>query len=153
MMHLFAGDVVRHARSLLGCTADAEDVAQEVFIRAFRYRHTLKSDHLRTWLGTITHRQCLDHLERKAREPLLPAGGAEPGALEQSTPVSPTETADEANPFPLACLTPVEREVLALRFVERLSYREIAEVTGMAEGSLRNVQARALRRLREEYAK
>ena len=148
MMNHYSGDVLRHARSMLGCTAEAEaeDAAQEIFLRAYKYMRTLRGTNIRAWLGTITHRQCIDLLNRKASAPILPGELPEAQSVERTEhPQSMTESEV------LAGLTPVEREVLSLRVVEKLQYHEIAGIMGMTEGSLRNVYVRALRRLREEY--
>ena len=141
MMRLHAGGVLRQARSMLGCGADAEDAAQEVFIKAFRHRQGLRGENIRAWLGTITHRQCLDLLARKGRDPILPGEIPEPGMIRAgsngagsagagssaigSSGAGSATDADEA--VFLACLTPVEREILLLRLVEELPYREIAD--------------------------
>ncbi|HEX9733465.1 MAG TPA: sigma-70 family RNA polymerase sigma factor [Thermoanaerobaculia bacterium] len=52
----------------------------------------------------------------------------------------------------LGRLTPAERDVFVLRQLNQLSIRETAEVTGRAEGTVKNLLFRALRRLRRELA-
>ena len=144
MMTQYASSVIRHSRSLLGSAFDAEDAAQEVFVKAFRFRHSLRGENLRGWLGTITHRECLDRLRGKKRDPLLPGETFNP-----PDPGKPDETDPDLEL--LTVLTPIEREVLLLRVIEELPFKEVAQMLEMNEGSVRNVYVRATKRLREEH--
>ena len=65
-------DYVLRTMLRLGAPArDAEDLAQEVFFKAHRYRHGFRGDaRLSTWLYAITRNHCLSSLRKKAAEPV-----------------------------------------------------------------------------------
>src|SRR5471030_320630 len=77
----FRGELRGHCYRMLGSSQDAEDVLQEVSLRAWRGRAAFDGrSSLRTWLHRITVNACLNYLERKERRVLPMAFGpaAEP---------------------------------------------------------------------------
>lgn len=157
MPHLDAAH--RFACWLTRRQGDAEDIVQEAFLRAFRHFDKLRGDDAKAWLLAIV-RNCyasaLKDRLRRAAEPL-------PAADEL---VLPAETPDEA-PGPeqasigadeqrllerlIATLPEEHREVLVLRELEDMSYREIAAVTAVPIGTVMSRLARARSALREKY--
>lgn len=120
----------------------AEDIVQDAFLRAFRARETCRGD-AKAWLMAIL-RNCWHDWLRKHRPQSLPVDGdAEP--VETETPHSLLERQSDANHLRamLAMLPEPFREVLVLRELEEMSYREIAEVTRTPIGTVMSRLARA----------
>jgi RNA polymerase sigma-70 factor (ECF subfamily) len=144
LVRRFLPGVVRQARSILGSTAEADDAAQEVFMKAIRGGPSLRGHRVRPWLASITHHHCLNLLQARQRHPEIP--------VEHLPESCSTGSSDIPGAMPdiLQGLTGIEREVVLLRIVEEMEYEEIAQITSLAVGSLRNVLSRALHKLRQE---
>jgi RNA polymerase sigma-70 factor (ECF subfamily) len=139
--------VVRVAARLVG-EREAEDVAQDAFLRAYHRLSRFRGDaSFRTWLLRITHNSAVDALARRGRhatepeesveEAAEPDRGRQPAArLEQSERLRRLEGK-------LRLLRDEHRTVLVLRDVEGLSYEEIAEVTASPVGSVKGRLHRA----------
>ena len=131
--------------------ADAEDLASEVFTRAFanihRYRWQGKS--FLAWLYTIARNAVTDR--RRRERPTVDLdnayGVAEDGPTAHDRAVH-GEALDSLRAA-IRRLTMEQQEVIVLRFVENLSSRQVAKVLGKNEGAIRALQFRALGRLRK----
>ncbi|MBE7558513.1 sigma-70 family RNA polymerase sigma factor [bacterium] len=161
--------VYRIAYRIVGNEAEAEDVAQETFVKAHRGLGGFAGrSSLFTWLYRITRNVALDHV-RKARGGRLVSLDAraeeDDRALSEVLPdaaPSPTQTAADAEMLlrvrqALEELSEKHRTVLELREFEGMSYQEIAETVGCNVGTVmsrlfyaRNQLARRLRPLLEE---
>jgi RNA polymerase sigma-70 factor (ECF subfamily) len=114
-------ELLVHCYRMLASLADAEDAVQETFLRAWRYRESVKEGlPLRPWLYRIATNACLDAIARDPRRSALTAS-AEPGAAGVSGPsgVAPLAEVAWLQPFPDALLEPVaprasEPEAIAL---------------------------------------
>jgi len=128
--------VTRVAARVVG-EDDAEDVAQDAFLRAFHRLEAFRDEAaFRTWLLTIAHNAALDAAAgRPAADPL----SSEDGPLAPGSPVEQLERRERLRRLDLKLkgLSPTHRAVLVLRDVEGLSYEEIAEVTGSPLGSVK----------------
>ncbi len=127
--------------------ADAEDIAQEAFLRAFRALPTVDlSRPFAHWLLRITTNLGLDyHRRRKARPELV---GPPPGADDSWEPSAPApgpgpdravedrESGERMDAL-LAEMPPHYRAVISLRYVEDLSYDEIASLLGLPLGTVK----------------
>ncbi|HSB37273.1 MAG TPA: sigma-70 family RNA polymerase sigma factor [Thermoanaerobaculia bacterium] len=139
------------ARWLTRNDSDAEDVVQEAFLRAFRFFGSFRGSDPRGWLLAIVRNSGLSWL--RANRPRALAG--DPGEAEELTDEereSPEEEllrrADGARVRRALEELAVEfREVLVLRELEELSYREISEVTGLPVGTVMSRLSRGRRRL------
>jgi len=149
MPHLDAAH--RFARWLGRSSSDAEDVVQEAFLRAFRAFDTLRGTDAKAWLLAIVrncHATALKQQLRGAALP-LPTEDGEPlgdaGIAATPDPESAALAADERRTLDrlIAALPEEHRQVLLLREVEDLSYREIAAVTAMPIGTVMSRLARA----------
>ncbi len=144
------------ARWLTRDDRDADDVVQEAYLRALRYVDGLRGDDGRAWLLTIVRRTCYTWLARHR-------GGHETATADAD------DVADDAAPNPEALLIeradrdlvrgaigalPLEfREVLVLRELEELSYKEIAAVIDVPLGTVMSRLARARERLHRDLAR
>ena len=135
--------VLRVAARVVG-RGDAEDVAQDAFLRAFHRLGRLRdADGFRAWLLQIAHNASLDALARRKRaaspEEDLPDG------VDAGTPAAHLEQRERSERLrrKIALLAPVHRDVLVLRDVEGLTYEEIATVTGTPLGSVKGRLHRA----------
>ena len=143
------------ARWLTRSDHDAEDVVQEASLRALRYFGTFRGDNARPWLMQIVRHTCWAWLKEN-RRPELVGLDDDDGAWQDIAAPAADEpqavalrAADRAQiNEALAGLPVVFREVLVLRELEDLSYKEIADIIGTPVGTVmsRLSRARALMR-------
>ncbi len=139
--------------------ATAEDLAQESFLKMFRGLDTYQPGRkFASWLFKIAHNTTLDHLRRKelTTVPLTTPDDPDqrdladvledPGAPSPELARQESELAADLERA-VARLRPEYREVILLRFVQGLAYQEIAEVTGLALGTVKTHIHRARRAL------
>lgn len=143
------------ARYLLGNAADADDATQETFIRAARYFETFHGTEMRPWLFAI-----LRNVARDARRPsrevpddetddsVVPLWGEAGDTPERS--VLREHDAETVRKL-LDALPETFREVIVLREINEMPYREIAEVVGVPVGTVMSRLARARAMLREAW--
>lgn len=147
--------VFRLAYLLLGDADDAEDVAQETFIRAFRSLDRFDRERpLRPWLLRITANlarnrrrslgRYLANLQRMARRDPDSIQGRVPRDVEDDSTWQ-AETLWGA----IRRLRPTDREVITMRYFLDLSEAEMAAALDVAPGTVKSRLHRALRRLRE----
>lgn len=164
LVSTYKKNVFATAYRLLGSRHDAEDVAQESFLKIYRgIKDLAEPATLTTWIYRITTRTCFDHIESmKRRSPGQP--GASMGAEEEPPDYvdSRARTPEEAAlnrelrkclEKTLANLDPDGRSVIVLRDVEDRSYQEIAEVLaiGLSAVKMRIHRARlAFQRLLDQ---
>jgi RNA polymerase sigma factor (sigma-70 family) len=145
---------------LLQSRSDAEDAVQDSYIRAYRAFHQLQGADIKPWLLTIVRNVCYRRLQqgRHGRniislDDAVGTRGAIAEAELASTMRSPEQMAIDASDRTLlasaiAALAPVFREVIVLREIEELSYREIAVVIGAPVGTVMSRLSRARAELR-----
>jgi len=142
------------ALRMLGNAAEAQDVAQEAFLRAHRGLAAFRGDaRLSTWLYAIVSRLCLNRLAgserrlaRHGEETLARLADAGPGpdqALERGE-------LEEALHRAIGELPEERRIVVVLRDVEGLAYEEIAEILELPVGTVRSRLHRARLDLKEK---
>ena len=140
-----------YARWLTKSEADAEDVVQDAYVRALRFFSSLRNEDARAWLLTIVRNTWYGRFPRakgaiqsRADDEMVqdvPEEGLDPEALVmQQQSVEKMQRAVHALPADF-------REVIVLRELEGLSYREIATVAGIPIGTVMSRLARARERL------
>jgi RNA polymerase sigma-70 factor (ECF subfamily) len=147
-------DVYSLARYLTGSAADADDAAQECYLRALAHFDTYRGPAIRPWLFAILRNVCrglrakradMVELDTDTHEDALPLWGEA-----QPTPEAEILAQRDADSIRrlLAALPDAFREVIVLRDIHDLSYREIADVVGAPIGTVmsRLARARALMR-------
>jgi RNA polymerase sigma-70 factor (ECF subfamily) len=147
------------ARYLLRNPADAEDAVQECYLRALRHFDTMRTPAIKPWLFAILRNVCYAEFARRSVVELL---NTESDKSESPAPMwtEPQETPEmaminkvegETIQGLVASLPGVFREVIVLREINDLSYREIAEVIGAPVGTVMSRLARARSMLREAW--
>lgn len=150
----YADRLYRTAWSLLGNSADAEDVVQETFAGAFRGLAGFgERAAVRTWLLRILVRQAARVRQRRKRERTVSIAEDIAEQDPSLTSPSPSDSIDRETDVlaMLAVLSPEHREVLVLREFEGLSYDEIAQTLGVPQGTVESRLHRARRELRERF--
>jgi RNA polymerase sigma-70 factor (ECF subfamily) len=144
------------ARWLSRSPTDAEDIVQDAMLRAFRSFEQLRGDELRPWLMSIVRNCWRDRLarSRRLRDVPLPAGGHGPELVFEG-PDAETQAVRAHERRRLRAMIdalPEDfREVLVLRELEDLSYREIAAVVGVPIGTVMSRLARARALLKDRW--
>ena len=141
------------ALRMLGSRAEAEEIAQEVFLRAHRALADFRGEaRLGTWLYGIASRLCLNRLASPDRR--VARGDAALLDVPAATPDAAVELEraelDAALRAAIAELPDERRLVLVLRDIEGLSYEQIAEVLALDLGTVRSRLHRARMQLKEK---
>jgi RNA polymerase sigma-70 factor (ECF subfamily) len=144
----------------------AEDVVQESFVRVVQNAADFKHEaRFTTWVYTITRNLCIDHLRKRAlrKHPSLDESRGEEG----EGPTLGEQTADPRASVERAAtgselqeriaravdtLPDEQREVFLMREVSNLPFKEIAEITGVPENTVKSRMRYALERLQEALA-
>jgi len=151
------------ARWLVRSPADAEDIVQEAYLRAYRSFAGFDGGDIKPWLLTIVRNAALRWLhERKRAGNIISFDDAasrrggdvlqdKSGICDRPGPEAVLIAAGERALVgaALADLAPLFREVLVLREIEALSYREIAAITGTPIGTVMSRLSRGRAALRE----
>ncbi len=151
----------RLARWLSECPADADDVVQEAILRAYRGFDALRGEEAKAWLLVIVrncHRSALRQQRRRPSEPLpeeievgevLALVSGTPGPEQQAMAASERQALVEL----MRALPDEQREVLILKDIEDMSYREIATVIDAPIGTVMSRLARARAALKAHWSR
>ncbi len=142
------GELVRRHRDRLWAVAlrtlgdreEAADAVQEALLSAFRRADTFRGDAaVTTWLHRIVVNACLDRVRRRSARPTSPLGELDPPARgDDATAVEQRLDVSRA----LAALPDAQRVALVLVDMQGLSVAEVAQITGVAEGTVKSRCAR-----------
>jgi RNA polymerase sigma-70 factor, ECF subfamily len=145
------------ARALARSDADAEDIVQEAFMRAFKYFRGFSGEHPRAWLLSIVRNAAYSLLRRNEQtEPVADFDEARDAAPSPWSSEAPPETPEaallravdtETVYRALGTLPPEFREVVVLRELEQCSYKEIADIAQIPIGTVMSRLSRARRLL------
>jgi RNA polymerase sigma-70 factor (ECF subfamily) len=157
MPHLDAAH--RFARWLTRSPGDADDLVQEAFLRAFRGFDALRGSDVKAWLLAIVrncHATALSQQQRRGYVPLPEEHDAQFGSATIAATPDPESASiehDERRRLErlMAELPEEHREVLLLREMEEMSYREIAAVTQVPIGTVMSRLARARAALKVKW--
>jgi RNA polymerase sigma factor (sigma-70 family) len=149
LLHLDAANNL--ARWLIGDEHDAQDLVQEACLRAVRSAATYRGGDVRSWLLAIVRNACFDAMKR-SKILRISALGEESEVADSAADADPATILQRADDVRLireaiASLEPEFREVIVLREMEGLSYKDIAQVTDIPMGTVMSRLARARRQL------
>ncbi len=138
--------------------SDREDICQDVFLKAYSSLGSFQFGcKVSTWLARITHNTCLNYLEKK-KVPLLDDmvsdGHGDPWGVvagDAATPLELVEGQDLSRVVreEINLLPPLYGVLVALFHLEDMPYDQIADVTGMPMGTVKNYLFRARKKLKE----
>jgi RNA polymerase sigma-70 factor (ECF subfamily) len=151
----------RFARWLSRSPSDADDLVQEAVLRAFRGFDALRGSDVKAWLLTIVkncHLTALKQQQRRGFVPLPEEHDVRDGEAMIATTPDPENTSvrrDERRTLDrlMSALPKEHREVLVLREIEEMDYREIATVTNVPIGTVMSRLARARAALKAVWLK
>ncbi|MDB4985358.1 MAG: polymerase sigma factor RpoE [Myxococcaceae bacterium] len=153
--------VFRLLLRMLGDRAEAEDLAQEVFISIFKAIDGFRGDsQLSTWVYRVAANHCRNRIKYLVRRRRQVTDGYEEGDEQSfsisahSRPEAPDQQLEARQTEALLqegllALDEEQRELIVLREVEHLSYDEIMAITGLPEGTVKSRLHRARASLRE----
>lgn len=143
--------IYRYVAIKVGNRMEAEDITQQVFVKALQSVSTYKwqGTPFSAWLFRIAHNQIVDYLRVKTRQATVP--------LEEWVPdnsCDPQKSAEhnctmEELAVATKELTPAQQEVISLRFAGGLSIAEVAKTMGKSEGAIKALQHSAIVALRK----
>jgi RNA polymerase sigma-70 factor (ECF subfamily) len=148
----YSGRLFSVACRMLGNTADAEDLLQEIFLTAHRKLESFRGESsLGTWLYRLATNQCLDHLRSRAARAgnVTDALDDDPTLADASSRSLAERTVTKMDlERALARLPEGCRAAFVLHDIEGLEHREVADVLGIAEGTSKSQVHKARLRLR-----
>ena len=146
-------DIYRYVALRVGNRMEAEDITQEVFLKAVRSIQSFKWKGIpfSAWLFRIARNEVIDSLRKKSKQPTVPLS---------ELPVIPVSSA--GNPHPLVehevdvdqlraavrQLTQAQQEVISLRFSAELTIAEVAGIMGKSQGAVKSLQHNGIIALR-----
>ncbi len=153
------GMVYRMAIQYAGNHHDADDIAQEVFIKVYRSLGGFRRDaQFTSWLYRIAMNACIDHGRRRS-----PAFSLEGGGDDRPYQVAGDEPAPDERAFAgevrqaveaaVDRLPPRQRVIFTMRHFEGMKLTEIADALGVAEGTVKRQLHSAVHRLRHALAR
>jgi RNA polymerase sigma-70 factor, ECF subfamily len=153
-------DVFSHAYYFLRNREDAEDVAQEVFVKLWKYGSAVDEAKAGAWLMRVTHNQCIDCHRRRSKVRNAAGAGRDGSPANR---IADENSADPETEFELtqkqqALLSAVQnlpetpRSLLLLHYFQDLSLESIGEIMGMSTGSVKVAIHRGRKRLKEVLA-
>ncbi|MEN3001664.1 MAG: sigma-70 family RNA polymerase sigma factor [Armatimonadota bacterium] len=163
IVRLYADRIYNYVRRMVGNPQDAEDITQEVFLRAYQGLSQFDGRaSFSTWLFRIATNLCIDHKRRQSRRvQTIPyhhdetdeeegdwefPDTAQPSAIEQLLTKELQEVVERA----IDALSPKLKTVLLLYDVEGLSYEQIAEALGIPMGTVKSRLFAAREQIRKQ---
>ena len=144
----YARRILRFTYRLVQDYHDAESITQEVFLRLLKDSAAYDPGRrFSTWIFTIARNLCLDVRARRRPEAIGDGDRFASRAPDPARDAHDREVADRLHAA-LDALPPSSREIIQLRMVEQLPYREIAEILGCPESTARSRMNLAIKRLR-----
>ena len=152
LVRRYQDSCTRFAVRMLGSRADADDVLQTAFMRAFRgLKGCQDREKFGGWLYQIVVNECRTFASRQRRRDMrfVADGEAIDRAVATTTPLETDGAIGEQIEGALGMLPPEQREAFLLKYVEELSYEEISAITGVGVSALKMRVKRACDMLRD----
>jgi RNA polymerase sigma-70 factor (ECF subfamily) len=144
--------VYRHIYYMVGSAPEAEDLTSQTFLRAWEAidRYQMRGAPFVSWLLRIAHNLGVSHLRAKRESSQLHDGIVdEKGRQDPESSLQQT-VEEELVREAITRLRDEQRQVIILRFIEDLDYREVAAIVGKSVAAVRVIQHRALNALRKQ---
>ena len=139
----YEGDLYRFIYTQCGNVEDTLDILQEVAYRSFKYIHTVKeATFFKTWLFRIAINASNDSFKKRKYFELLNDTYAE----ENFQQLSDLKFTLEAV---MTYLTPIEKQVVYLKYYEELTFQEISDILQVKLGTVKSILYRALSKLKQ----
>jgi RNA polymerase sigma-70 factor (ECF subfamily) len=153
LVERFQGVVFGLCYRMMNHQQDAEDVAQETFVRALRSMARFDTSRpIRPWLLEIAANRCRTALARRSRRPILASAKSVAGRADPRAAVAdPDDLAGELERA-LSCLRPEYRLVFVLFHEQNLMYEEIAQAISRPVGTVKTWLHRARAQLAENLS-
>lgn len=164
LIRLYQGRIFRLVFRMLGDRTEAEDLAQEVFITVFKSIDGFRGDSkLSTWLYRVATNHCknrIKYLDRRARgkkkeyDEVAEHDALDSASMSASAHIARPDQMMEAMQKErilqqaIAALEDEHRELIVLRDIEHMTYEQIQDITGLAEGTVKSRLHRARHSLR-----
>ena len=148
----YASFVYGLALRVIGDARAAEDVAQDVFVSVWERPEAFDPERgsLRTWLGTLAHRRAVDHVRREdARRRRAIKDAARPATTPDVEEMAVALVTAERVRAALDTLPDAQRRAIQLAYFGGKTYRQVAEVLGIPEGTAKSRLRLGLRRIAE----
>jgi len=134
----FERDLLRYAQRILGDAGRAEDVVQDTFLQLCKEQPESLNGKLAPWLYTVCRNRSLDVKRKEQRMTTIVDGQV---AFEPSTDATPDVRVEQSDTSNVIARLMVElpgnqQEVIRLKFQGGLTYRQIAEVTGLSASNV-----------------
>lgn len=152
LLEQFKEKVFHLCLSLLRNETQAEDAAQDVFVKIWKaLPGFVGTASLSTWIYTITRNTCLTELEKRSRHPTLSLQAPEMEPLAENLPglqTAPPESGAEMDVATLLAELPEKyRQVITLFYLEQKAYEEVAHMLGQPLGTVKTNLFRAKQEL------
>jgi RNA polymerase sigma-70 factor, ECF subfamily len=150
--------ITSYVYRMLGNYDASLDVTQEIFIKVYNSMARYSSEYkFSTWLYKIAHNAAIDYMRRNSVNPQSLENENKDGSFEiqiESKRLSPEQERERSEwrseiESVVKCLPPGYRELILLRHSQDLSYDEIAEITNLPLGTVKNRLFRAREMMRE----
>lgn len=149
----YVEQIYRHVYYRVGNQADAEDITEETFIRAWKAidRYKIKGAPFVAWLIKITRNLIIDYYRSQKKH--VPLDDVECATDSEKSPEAIAELNLDQHQIREAIkkLKGEKRKVILMHFIDGFSYAEIARALKKSEGAVRVIQCRALNDLRIMY--
>ncbi len=149
----YSGMLYRHIHRMVGNREDAQDILQDVLLLIFRKLHTFRGDaSIKTWVFRIASNRSIDFIRQSRRRP---AEELSENISSKESPLIFTQRQAEIDVLNLALnqLPAEQRQVVVLKEINGLTFREIAEILQIPENTAKTRMYTSLKKLREILAK
>ncbi|MBP2831318.1 RNA polymerase sigma factor [Aquimarina sp. U1-2] len=153
MSVLFERYHVRIYNFLLKMTRDrdvSQDITQEVFYKAIKYRNSYKKGKFSAWIYTIARNIFSDHYQKQKNKDQRLDGIEYKTEQQDNNSIEANETKEQLH-LALEQLNPSDKELIVMNRYQGIKYQEIAEIIGSTEGAVKTKVHRAIHKLKEYY--
>jgi RNA polymerase sigma-70 factor (ECF subfamily) len=145
--------IYRYVALKIGDRVEAEDMTQQVFLKALRSISSFKWKGVpfSAWLFRIAHNQVVDYIRKKSKQATAPLDESQVSSGSNSNPQLMAEHSLDIEQLILATkkLTKAQQEVISLRFAGELPIAQVARIMGKSEGAIKALQHSAIVALRK----